>query len=172
MRRRRIAWLLLAVVSLSALVAGTGGFDTAVVDRGVSLVVSDHERALISIWDPGGSSPEPPQYPGEDPVTRDDTRVKLLVVENRVSDQTLDLRVTERPDSPIEVDGSYDGLASGETTPVMADVDCNGHHGRVDALLTVEATTPDGGFESTIRYDASVVCPDPVPNPSTGQSDT
>jgi hypothetical protein len=77
----------------------------------------------------------------------------------------------DRPDSPVAVDGSYDGLASGETTPVMADVDCNGHHGRTDALLLVRATAEGGGFESEIRYDASVVCPDPAPSPSTGQSD-
>ncbi|WP_380680553.1 hypothetical protein [Salinigranum sp. GCM10025319] len=164
MRARRVLWAVLAVASVSALVFGTGGFGAATVDRGVSMVVSDHDRALVSIWDPGGPSPEPPSHAGEDPITPNDTRVKLLVIENRFRDQALDVRVTERPGSPVAVDGEYEDLAPGSIVPVSADVDCNGLHGRVDAPLTVEATAVDGGFESTIAYDASVVCPAPEPS--------
>jgi hypothetical protein len=170
MRTRRVLWAALAVASVSALVFGTGGFSAATVDRGVSMVVSDHDRALVSIWDPGGPTPEPPSYAGEDPITPNDTRVKLLVIENRFRDQALDVRVTERSGSPVAVDGGYDGLSPEQIAPISADVDCNGHHGRVDALLTVEATAVDGGFESTIVYDASVVCPAPEPSPTTAQS--
>jgi len=69
--------------------------------------------------------------------------------------------VSARADSPVSVDGRYDGLGSGDTAVVDADVDCNGHTGRVDAPLTVEATATDGGFHSVIQFDASVVCSQP-----------
>jgi hypothetical protein len=159
--RRRLLWLALGALSVSALVVGTGGFSAAVTDRGVSVAVADHDRALVSIWDPGGPSPEPPMHPGEDPITPNDTRVKLLVVENRIDGATLDLQVRERAGSPVSVAGSYDGLESEDTAVVDADVDCNGHTGRVDAPLTVRATATDGGFHSVIRFDASVVCSQP-----------
>jgi hypothetical protein len=166
MRARRAVWLLLGAVSVLALVVGTGGFSTAAVDRGVSIAVADHDRALVSVWDPGGASAEPPRYQGEDPVTPEGTRVKLVVVENRFDAGPIDLRVTERAASPVSVDGSYEGLASGEVAPVVADVDCDGHHGRTEVPLTVHATAVNGEFESEIRYDASVVCPDPTPTPA------
>ena len=168
--RKRLLWLTLGALSVSALVLGTGGFSAAVTDRGVSVAVADHDRALVSIWDPGGPSPEPPAHPGEDPVTPNDTRVKLLVVENRIDGTTLDLQVSARADSPVSVDGSNDGLGSGNTAAVFADVDCNGHTGRVDAPLTVEATATDGGFHSVIQFDASVVCSQPTAEGSATRS--
>ena len=162
MRRTRLLWVALAILSVSALVFGTGGFSAATADRNVSVAASSHDRALVSIWDPGGASPEPPTYAGEDPVTPNDTRVKLLVIENRAG-HALDVQVTERAGSPVSVDGGYDGLRSGERRPIVADVDCNGHHGRTDALLEVRAVAEDGGFESVIAYDARVRCASPTP---------
>jgi hypothetical protein len=170
MRRTRLLWAGLAVLSVSALVFGTAGFGATTADRNVSIAASSHDRALVSIWDPGGESPEPPAYAGEEPVTQNDTRVKLLVIENRMPDHTLDVRLTERAGSPVSVDGRDRELDSGTIVPLVADVDCNGHHGRTDALLEVRAVADGGGFESVIRYDASVTCPEPASTAPTGQS--
>jgi hypothetical protein len=170
MGRRRLLWAGLAVLSVSALVFGTGGFNAAMADRNVSIAASSHDRALVSIWDPGGASAEPPAYAGEEPVTPNDTRVKLLVVENRMSDQTLDVQVTERAGSPVSIDGQYEGLDSGSLVPLVADVDCNGHHGRTAALLEVRAVAEDGGFKSVIAYDASVNCASPTPTATASAS--
>jgi hypothetical protein len=162
MRGGRLVWAALVVAAVTTLVLGTGGFSVATLDRGVTMAVSDHDHALVSVWDPGGDSPEPPRYAGEDPVTSNDTTVRVLVIENRFTDETLDVAVTERPESPVAVEGSHDGLGPGDVAPITAEVECNGHEGRVDALLTVEATAVGGGFEGEIDYDASVVCPGPT----------
>jgi hypothetical protein len=163
MRRRRLVWAGLAVLSVSVLVFGTGGFGAAVADRNAAIATSPHDRALVSLWDPGGASPEPPMYAGEEPVTPNDTRVTVLVVEHHLRGQRLDVGVTERAGSPVSVVGSADGVEHGDVTPVVADVDCNGHHGRTDALLEVRAVAEGGGVEAVIAFDASVRCASPAP---------
>jgi hypothetical protein len=172
MRRRRLVWAGLAVLSVSALVFGTGGFGAAVADRNASIATSPHDRALVSIWDPGGASSEPPMYAGEEPVTPNDTRVTLLVVEHHLRGQRLDVSVTDRAGSPVSVVGNADGVEHGDVTPVVADVDCNGHHGRTEALLELRAVAEDGGFESVIDFDATVRCASPSTPAPTASPET
>lgn len=161
--RRKLAWLVLLMVCAAALVSGTGGFSAASMDRGVSIAVAEsHEKALVSIWDPGarqmGNSNSPPQYSGEDPVVSNQTSVKLIVVQNQFSDQTIDVRISDRDESPVSVDGESRVLPPGRIVPLYATVDCDGYRGPTDALLEVHVTSLDGSLEGAIQYDATVVC--------------
>lgn len=164
--RRSHAWALLAVVAVSALATGTGGFSAAALDRGVAVAVAPHEAAFVSVWDPGagGRGPEPPAFAGEDPVG--DGRTKVLVVKNRLPGRTLDLRVSDRGDGPVTVRGRYDGLAPGGVAPVRAAVDCGDRHGPVSVPLRLEATAASGSFSASIPYRATVVCPAPPSDPA------
>lgn len=172
---RRTLWTTLGLVVALSLLVSTGGFSSAVMDRGVAVSVADHEDAMVSIWDPGGPSPEPPRpFAGENPVTPPSERVTVLVVQNGVG-RSIDVTVTSVSDSSVSVHGRVSDVQSGDVVPVVATVDCSdvAERAPVTVPLRVHVETDDGSFESTIRYDARLVCagaPGNASNP--GQSNT
>jgi hypothetical protein len=170
---RRTLWTTLGLAVALSLLVSTGGFSSAVMDRGVAVSVADHEDAMVSIWDPGGPSPEPPMYRGENPVTSLSDRVTVLVVQNGVS-RSIDVTVTAVSGSPVSVHGRVSDVRSHDVVPVVATVDCSDVSQRapVTVPLQVHAEADDGSFESTIRYDARIVCAGAPGNASnTSQSD-
>jgi len=157
-RRRHLLWSALAVVLVAALAFGTGGFTSASMDRGANIGFAPNDQALVSVWDPGaGGTTEPPEFPGEDPIQQDETASKIIVVKNRLS-SNIDLQVTDRTGSSIDVDGNYANLAPGEIAPIEAAIDCNGHTGSTNALLTIRASTDGGEFTAIIPFKTTVVC--------------
>lgn len=157
---RRTLWTTLGLAMALSLLVSTGGFSSAVMDRGVAVSVAEHEDAVVSIWDPGGQSPEPPRpFAGENPVTPPSERVTVLVVQNGVSRQ-VDVTVTSVDGSPVSVHGRVSDVRQGDVVPVVATVDCSDVSERapVTVPLRLHVTTDDGSFESTIRYDARLVC--------------
>jgi hypothetical protein len=157
---RRTLWTTLGVAVALGLLVSTGGFSSAVMDRGVAVSVAEHEDAVVSIWDPGGPSPEPPRpFAGENPVTPPTDRVTVLVLQHGVGRQ-VHVTVTAGPDSPVSVRGTVSNVRSGDVVPVVATVDCSDVTDRapVTVPLRVHVATDDGSFESVIRYDARIVC--------------
>ena len=155
--RRRLLVVVVAALALALLVP-TGSFSAGTMDRGVNVVVSPDEQAIVSIWDVGGPTPEPPRFQGEDPVTNGDDRVRVLVVQNNFERSTVDVHVASDAGSPVVVDGVVRSVAPGELAPVRATVDCAGHQGRVFVPLTIHVVGVDGDVEAIIEYSASVVC--------------
>jgi hypothetical protein len=157
-RGRRVLWLTLVAALVPALVLGSSGFSAAAVDRGVSVSVAAHDEAYVSVWDPGaGGAAEPPRYAGEDPLTPNETRAKVLVVRNRF-DAPLSVTVTDR-DGSVGVSGTNARIAPGAVEPVEATVECRGAVGRADVPLGIHAETD--GVEGSIRFTAAVVCAGP-----------
>jgi hypothetical protein len=151
--------IVLACASLALLVP-TGSFSAASVDRGVSVSVAEHENAMVSIWDPGGSSPDPPKpFRGENPVTPNSEFLTVIVIQNGVDDP-IDVSVTSTADSSVSVHGTISDVHPGDVVPVQATVDCNdvSERAAVTVPLRVHVETDDGSFESTIRYDVRIVC--------------
>lgn len=155
--RRRLLLVVVAALALALLVP-TGSFSVATIDRGVNVAVSPNEQAIVSIWDGGGATPEPPQFQGEDPVTNADDRVRVLVVQNNFEQSTVDVHVASDAGSPVVVDGVARSVAPGEVAPVRATVDCAGQEGRIFVPLTLHVVGVDGDVEAVIEYTASVVC--------------
>ena len=178
---RRVLWATLGAVVLSAVVLGTGGFSSASIDRPVAVTVSDHDRALVTLWDPGaGGDGRPPQriasagLNGEDPVTSDGQLTRVVTVQNRFPDRaiTVDATVEESPPG-VEV-GSFDpvDLGPGDAGALTAPVDCGDADGPVD--VTIEVTASNDHFRGVISYETTVVCatPDPTPTPDEASSTT
>lgn len=166
---RRLLLVVLAVLAVSALVAGTGGFTAATMSRDVSIsVAATHETALVSIWDPGAdeTGDEPPRFGGEEVVPHGETRTNVLVVKNRFEGTSVDVTVAHREASPVAVSGESRTLSPGETAPVKGTVDCGTHRGPTDALLNVTARSVRGDVEAVIRFDATVNCGGPARPPS------
>lgn len=155
--RQRLLVVVVAVLALALLVP-TGSFSVATMDRGVNVAVSPNEQAIVSIWDVGGPTPEPPRFQGEDPVTSSDDRVRVLVVQNNFERSTVDVHVASDAGSPVVVDGVARSVPPGELVPVHATVDCAGQQGRVFVPLTLHVVGVDGDVEAVIEYTASVVC--------------
>jgi hypothetical protein len=163
--RRNSLWIVLAVVAAVGFAVGTVGVDTAAMDRGVSATVSDHDRALVTLWDPGvgtqGQAPEAVRsagLAGEDPVTEDGARTRVLVVQNRFPDRwiTVDATVVDAP--PDLGVGPFDPvtLAPGAVAPLLAPVQCGTNTGPTTITLRVRASNDQ--FEGVITVDATVVC--------------
>lgn len=155
--RRRLLLLLLGV-AIAGLLVPTGGFSSTSMTRGVAVSVADHEDAVVAIWDPGGPSPEPPLNPGEKPVRSPGDPVVVLVIENRFGSRTLDVRVTDRARSPVDVSGGVTDVDASGIADVSATVDCNGARGRVTVPLELTVRSADGDVAGTIHYTASLVC--------------
>jgi hypothetical protein len=179
--RRRLLWAVIGAVVLSTLVLGTGGFTAASIDRPVAVTVSDHDRSLVTLWDPGaGGEGQPPRriasagLNGEDPVTSDGQTTRVVAVQNRFSDRaiTVDATVAESP--PGVGVGPFDSvdLGPGDAGALNAPVDCGDRHGPVE--VTLEVTASDEHFTGVISYEATVVCatPDPTPTPTPDEAST
>lgn len=158
---RKHRWLLALAVASALLVVSAGGFSEGAVQREVTVSVAQQDRAVVSIWDPGagGTGPEPPRYPGEDPITPNETRGKILVVENRFGvGQSVSLSVTDREDSLIDIEGEYATLSAAEITPIYATVDYNGETGPVETPLGLRVTVDGSSVTAIINTRAVVVC--------------
>jgi hypothetical protein len=159
------------VVVLAALVLGTGGFSTASMDRSVAVTVSDHHRALVTLWDPGagGDGPPPRQIvsaglDGEDPVTRDGQTTRVVAVQNRFTDRAITVDATVEESPPGVAVGPFDpvDLGPGDAAALNAPVNCGDSDGPVD--VTLEVTASNNHFTGVISYEATVVCATPTPD--------
>lgn len=180
--------VLLVVIALAALglVAGTGGFSAASMDRGVSVTVVDHDEAYVALYDPGsgGTAGRPvwlqgsTESPHESPVTSDDERTRLFIVANQFADHT------------IQVDGSVPGdsapavsaidpvtLAPDEVGSVTAVVECPSVQQEVYYTLDLTVTVDGEGdsVSAEIEYPVTVVCaadqpPTPEPTDTDGST--
>jgi hypothetical protein len=168
--QRRFLWVVLAIVSVTGLVFGTVGFETTAMDRGVGVTVSDHDRALVTLWDPGvGKQGRPPDgivragLVGEDPVTEDGQSIRVVAVLNRFSDRsiTVDATVLDAPQGVVV--GPFDPvtLAPGAAAALEAPVQCADHSGPTPITLRVRASNDQ--FSGVITFDAIVVCAIPTP---------
>jgi len=176
--RRNHLWVVLAVVAAFGFAVGTVGVETAAMDRGVSATVSDHDRSLVTLWDPGagtrGRAPEAIRsagLAGEDPVTEDGAWTRVLVVQNCFTDRwiVVDATVVDVP-SGLDV-GPFDPvtLAPGEVAPLGAPVQCGTNTGPATITLRVRASNDQ--FEGVIAFDATVVCAVP-PSTTTPVNET
>lgn len=155
----RLLWTTVGVAVAMGLLMSTGGFSVASMDRGVSISIAEHDDAMVSIWDPGGPTPEPPMYPGENPVTPPGESVTVIVIQNNLNER-IDVSVRAASTSPVSVNGGVSDVAPGEVVPVTATVDCSDVSERapVTVPLIVQVETVGPSFESTIDFDARIVC--------------
>lgn len=154
MSRRRLLWGLLAVALVSGVVFDTGGFDTASMDRGVSVgVAATQERGLVALEAPASDGVEPSVQ------TNTDGTATLVVVRNRFDDQHLDVVVTDRAGSPLTVDWSRRNLAPGESAAVVVPLDCSAVGGTVEIPLDVRVDATDGSVEGDLAHTVTVTCP-------------
>jgi hypothetical protein len=171
----------LGAVVLSTLVLGTGGFSTASIDRPVAVTVSDHDRSLVTLWDPGAGGDGPPPrriasagLAGEDPVTSDGQTTRIVAVQNRFSDRSITVDATVAESPPGVSVGSFDSvdLGPGDAGALRAPVDCGDSDGPVD--VTLDVTASNDHFTGVISYEATVVCatPDPTPTPDEASATT
>ncbi|WP_227133837.1 hypothetical protein [Halorubellus salinus] len=153
-------WILALVVAVGVVVmlAPTGSVSVASIDRSIAFDVATNEDAHVSVWDPGGASPEPPKYAGEKPVVGGQDAVRLLVVRNGFTSGPVDVSVAHRAGSRVAVDGGTTGVAHGDVVPVRAAVDCRGRTGRVSVPVVLQVSAVHGDVETTIRMDVDVVC--------------
>lgn len=179
--RRRLIWATLGAVVLSALVFGTGGFTAASIDRPVAVTVSDHDRALVTLWDPGAGGEGPPPQTiasaglnGEDPVTSDGQTTRVVAVQNRFTDRVITVDATVEESPPGVAVGPFDPVevGPGDAAALNAPVDCGDRDGPVD--VTLEVTASNDQFTGVISYEATVVCatPDPTPTPDEASTTT
>jgi hypothetical protein len=169
-RRRRFLWAALATVSVVALAVGTAGFDTASMARPVELEVAAHERAFVTLWDPGvGSQGRPPQpiaregLAGEDPVTRSDQSVRIVAVVNRFAHRDITANATATSTPPGMHVGPFVPvtLGAGETTGLTAAVSCGSH--RRPVTVALEVSVRADRLAATIPYTAVIDCASPPP---------
>jgi hypothetical protein len=168
--RRRLLWMTVTALAVVGLVFSTGGFEVASMDRDVTVIVSEHDRALVTIWDPGvGSQGQPPHaiasagLAGEDPVTADGESIRVVAVQNRFTDRSIRVTATATG-TPAGVQvGTFEPvtLAPGEAAALEAPVECGEHTGPVDVTLSIRASS--GQFEGVVSYDATIVCATPAP---------
>ncbi len=90
-------------------------------------------------------------------------------MKNQFTDQTIDVDVTAREDSPLDVSGELRGLGPGQSAVVDATVQCNGRTGELSVPLELDVHS-DGGIDAYLNYTAIVVCT--VPSTETTQSTT
>ena len=155
--RRRLLVVVLAV-GMVAMLAPTGAVSVASLDRSIAFDVATNEDAHVSVWDPGGASPEPPRYAGENPVVGGQDVIHLLVVRNGFTSGPVDVRVAHRAGSRVAVDGGTTDVAHGDVVPVRAAVDCRGRTGRTSVPVVVHVSAVHGDVETNIRIDVGVVC--------------
>ena len=153
------------------MLAPTGAVSVASLDRSIAFDVATNEDAHVAVWDPGGASPEPPKYAGENPVVGGQDVVHLLVVRNGFTSGPVDVRVAHRAGSRVAVDGVTTDVAHGDVVPVQAAVDCRGRTGRVSVPVVVRVSAVHGDVETNIRMDVGVICGNAQPH-TDGEVDT
>lgn len=156
MRRRRVVVLALVALSVVFLVP-SGSLSAATMDRGVLVEVSSHEDAAVSIWDPGGASPEPPAFPGEDPVTSPNETVRVLVVQNNLDD-VGHVRVTHQSGADVEIDATARNVRTGDVAPVRGTVDCDGARGPTTVPVRLTFVDAADSVRIVVAYDVTVRC--------------
>ena len=159
MRHRRVVVLALVALSVVFLVP-TGSLSAATMDRGVLVEVSSHEDAAVSIWDPGGASPEPPAFPGEDPVTSPNETVRVLVVQNNLGD-VGHVHVTDAAGARVEVDATARSVRAGAVAPVRGTVDCDGARGPTTVPVRLTFVDAADSVRIVVAYDVTVRCAGP-----------
>lgn len=164
----------LVAVAATALVVSTGGFGTASMDRDVTAIVSEHDRALVTVWDPGvGSQGRPPsaiaraRLDDETPVTVNGESTHVVAVLNRFDDRSITVDATVVGAPPDVGVGPFDPvtLAPGEAAGLEAPIDCGANDGPVEITLRLRAS--NDRFRGVITYDATVVCAIPTSTTST-----
>jgi hypothetical protein len=164
--RRQFVVIALGVVLAFAVFSPTVSLSDTNAERDVSVSIADADDALLAFWDPGGPSPEPPRYPGENPITKRSDTVGVVVVANNYDDRTLAVSVTDRSSSRVDVDGVQTTIDPNGIAPIRAEVDCSQIDGRraVTVPVTIDASTTDGSYETTIDTTLRLVCAVPTTN--------
>ncbi|WP_323674400.1 hypothetical protein [Halorubellus sp. PRR65] len=165
MPSRRVAILGLVALSVLFLVP-SGSLSAATLDRGAVVRVAPAEDAAVAIWDPGGASPEPPMYPGEDPVTSPDDVVRVVVVQNNVG-AVGHVHVTDAAGTDVEIDATARDVRTGAIAPVRGTVDCSGARGPTTVPVRVTFVDTADSLRVVVEYDVTVRCAGP-PNDAAG----
>jgi hypothetical protein len=159
MRSRRVAVLVLVALSVVFLVP-SGSLSAATLDRGAVVGVAPAEDAAVAIWDPGGASPEPPMYPGEDPVTSPEDVVRVLVVENNFG-TAGHVHVTDAAGADVEIDATARDVRAAGIAPVRGTVDCDGVRGPTTVPVRVTFVDTADSIRVVVEYDVTVRCAGP-----------
>jgi hypothetical protein len=168
-RRRLLLVAALVTASMVALGVGAGAFSTASMDRPVELEVADHDRAFVTLWDPGVGSDGPPPRPiataglaGEVPVTEDGQSVRVVAVVNRFAYRSITVNATATSVPPGMDVGPFTPvtLGSGGSAGLEAAVDCGPHRGPASVVLSVRVSGVR--MAASIEYTATVNCASPA----------